>query len=478
MNLTNYLRKYIKKYTSQNGEEGIIEHILKKIYKTDDLKKVSDLQLCEIGSGDGFFLSNSYYFIKKYKFKALMVEADNINVENSKKRFEKDDVIHENEFVDDKKSIDYFLSKHNFKTDIDFLSIDIDGQDYHLFKKIKISRPKIILIESNMTMDKDDIIYEKENMQCGIGSSPSALLELAKSKQYKLCLQLFNNLIFVDNKYFSKLEFADNFIEEEEIHDAFPIKCFQDHFGNVHLIHNGPWKFNKVINYFPNKQDDSGGVNQVDFQLNLNNKNASSNIFKNFEIKVKSPINQTELENFRNFTRDAQKGLNTFLFEPFSLQNNTEYFHEVYRKTQMKEENINILENNYILKKIHEINLSKAIFFKYAHLQNLDKRIALQKIAFKIFSHNSHNFSKLIRINIIEERMPNPIEFQIKNSEMDNLSTVNTSQIFKKNLYIFIINDFDIGNLYFNYMSAFNKVELNTNFINTIEVFDFKKIKY
>ena len=61
---------------------------------------------------------------------------------------------------------------------------------------------------------------------------------------------------------------------------------------------------------------------------------------------------------------------------------------------------------------------------------------------------------------------------------MDNLSTVNTSQIFKKNLYIFIINDFDIGNLYFNYMSAFNKVELNTNFINTIEVFDFKKIKY
>ena len=60
---TNYLRNYIRKVTSQNGEEGVIEFLLNKIYD-NELSSQDNLQLWDIGSGDGFFLSNSYYFIK------------------------------------------------------------------------------------------------------------------------------------------------------------------------------------------------------------------------------------------------------------------------------------------------------------------------------------------------------------------------------------------------------------------------------
>jgi hypothetical protein len=475
MFLTNYLRKYIKKKTSQNGEEGVIEHILKKIYKTEDLNTVTNLQLCEIGSGDGFFLSNSYYFIKKYKFKALMVEANTECYQNSKKRFKSDDTIHENEFVNKEKSIDYFLNKHSFKKDIDFLSIDVDGQDYHLFRTMCNFRPKIILIESNMTMGAYDIIFEKENMQCGIGSSPSALYELAKSKNYRLCMQIFNNLIFIDDKYFSYLEFGEEYDEDKEIHCAFPIKSFQDHQGNVHLIHNGPWKFNKIINHFPDKDDDSGGVNQIDFLLNLNNKNISSNIFENFEIKIKKNANLLELENFRNFTRDAQKGLNSFETESHSLQNDTKYLHEIYKKIKTKDTILNVYGNKYIMYELEKVDLSKHIFIRYSHLKNINKKISLQRIIFKINSAKSDNLSILIRIEIKKDKIQNPIEFAFQDKMFRNLNFTNTSNIIENNLYMFKPIDDGVCDLCMSYMSIFNKSELSVDFVNSIEVIFLKR---
>ena len=37
--IKNYLRSHIKKITSQNGEEGVVQHILEKIYNNGHLKK-------------------------------------------------------------------------------------------------------------------------------------------------------------------------------------------------------------------------------------------------------------------------------------------------------------------------------------------------------------------------------------------------------------------------------------------------------
>ena len=52
--IKNYLRSHIKKITSQNGEEGVVQHILEKIYN-NKLSDIDGLELCDIGSGDGFF---------------------------------------------------------------------------------------------------------------------------------------------------------------------------------------------------------------------------------------------------------------------------------------------------------------------------------------------------------------------------------------------------------------------------------------
>ena len=54
------------------------------------------------------------------------------------------------------------MDKYKFKKDLDLLSIDVDGQDYHIFNSLKKYKPKIIIIESNMTMNSESIIIENE----------------------------------------------------------------------------------------------------------------------------------------------------------------------------------------------------------------------------------------------------------------------------------------------------------------------------
>ena len=110
-----------------------------------------------------------------------MVEAREIDLVTSRKIFENDKVHHENIFIDKTNTIDQVL-KHNFKKDIDLLSIDIDGQDYHLFKQLEIYRPKLIIVECNMTARKYIRLIEDEGANNGVGSSALSILELGNKK--------------------------------------------------------------------------------------------------------------------------------------------------------------------------------------------------------------------------------------------------------------------------------------------------------
>ena len=65
---------YKKNISSQNGEDGIIEEIFKRI------KNISDYHCCEFGAWDGKYLSNTYNLIKNHNYNALLIEGD-------KKRF-------------------------------------------------------------------------------------------------------------------------------------------------------------------------------------------------------------------------------------------------------------------------------------------------------------------------------------------------------------------------------------------------------
>ena len=208
----NDINKYEFKKTSQNNEDGIIEFIFDKI----GLKKINFVEV-----GFDFYQNNSLNFLKKVKkglyidgseekviklrsITALLYPLRNINV--VKKFIDKDNL---NLIINN-----YF---HNDE-EIDFFSIDVDGNDYYLFENLKV-RPKIICIEYNFQFGpnvKCSVPYDK-NFTWEIGSlyfgaSLNSLCELASRKGYYLIALESHcvNAFFVRSDLKNKFEVINN----------------------------------------------------------------------------------------------------------------------------------------------------------------------------------------------------------------------------------------------------------------------------
>ena len=172
--------------TSQNNEDGIINHIF-------DQLKIDKLNFIEIGFD--YYQNNSLSILKKCN-KALFVDGDSkkaIILRNVLKLFyPKTKITVQNTLVD----IDNInlIKEQNFtdQEEIDFLSIDVDGIDYYLFKEINF-KPKLICIEYNFWFGKDlscAVPYEKnytlDSLSDYVGASLKAITGLANSKGYHL----------------------------------------------------------------------------------------------------------------------------------------------------------------------------------------------------------------------------------------------------------------------------------------------------
>lgn len=81
----------------------------------------------------------------------------------------------------------------------DFLSLDIDGNDYYIWEAMK-TNPRVVCIEYNNKKQKGIQEYRPEYQwegQEGFGSSKEDLLKLAEKKGYKFYKETEANLIFI-----------------------------------------------------------------------------------------------------------------------------------------------------------------------------------------------------------------------------------------------------------------------------------------
>jgi hypothetical protein len=222
--------KFKKIIYSQTGEEGIIEFLLKKI-----LKNFKNLNVCEFGAWNGVHLSNTFYFVKKFKANALYIEK-------SKEKFE--DLIQTtlkypsikainttvSRYYNHKNSLDKLLNKYLDKKNLDVLSIDIDSYDLDVWESLKNFSPKIVIIEINSELGKD--IKRRHGDKNCRGNSFLSTIEVAKKKNYQLISHM-GNCIFIKNNYLKKLNFNKKFI------------------NNPTLLYNDYWiKINKFLYYF------------------------------------------------------------------------------------------------------------------------------------------------------------------------------------------------------------------------------------
>ena len=180
------LIKYGQKIYSQNEEDGIIQEIFNRIGTTNKT-------FVEFGIGDG--LENNTLALLLSDWKGLWIEGSSRAVNNIKDNFKS---VINNERL---KVVEAFITKDNINDiissnisdkEIDLLSVDIDGNDIHIFNEISVVNSRVVVIEYNAKFPPPimfGVDYNPTHAWQGddyVGSSLKYIEKNLNAKGYKL----------------------------------------------------------------------------------------------------------------------------------------------------------------------------------------------------------------------------------------------------------------------------------------------------
>ena len=180
------LERHGKRITSQNDEDGILAEIFRRI-------GVVHKTFVEIGVGNG--LENNTYALMQQGWRGTWVDANQPKVAFIREHFAQTIASGQLEMVEslvNAENVNGLLGRHAGQPEIDCLSIDIDGNDYHVWKAITAVNPRVAVVEYNakypppaslvQTYDPD---YTWAKERDG-GASLGAMVKLGAEKGYQL----------------------------------------------------------------------------------------------------------------------------------------------------------------------------------------------------------------------------------------------------------------------------------------------------
>ncbi|MBU0571100.1 MAG: hypothetical protein KJ995_08305 [Candidatus Omnitrophica bacterium] len=201
-----WLLEHKRDVYSQTGEDGIIEKILEIIPNND--------KWCiEFGAWDGLFLTNTRHLIESKGYSAVLIEADKKKFGNLQRNYShRNNIILINKFVGfgEHDNLDQILCPAPVPYDFDLLSIDIDGNDYHVWKAFSKYRPKLIVVEFNPTIPTHMRFIQPADPSINQGASLLSLVELGKEKGYELVSVLPFNAFFVRREDYPLFQIESN----------------------------------------------------------------------------------------------------------------------------------------------------------------------------------------------------------------------------------------------------------------------------
>ena len=204
----NWLAGYKKNITSQAGEDGIIEKVFEVLGITTGF-------FVDVGAW-GMHKSNTYSLIKK-GWTGVFIDRNKRFVHRIKKMYRLEGwgdrayCVYQTVAVAGIKRLDKILNNKPVPKDFDFLSIDIDGDDFYVWKSLVGYQPKVVVVEFNPVCGLDNYV---QPIGGAGGASLSLLIKLGKVKGYELIATTNLNAFFVRRDLFPKFEIINNSIEE------------------------------------------------------------------------------------------------------------------------------------------------------------------------------------------------------------------------------------------------------------------------
>ena len=197
------INQFEYKITSQNNEDGIIEHIFSKIPNNKIFIEI----------GFSFYENNTLNLIKK-GWTGTLIDIhikENILFKKYVKFFFPKSKINILTKKITKDNINLILEKNLEFSDVDFFSLDVDGNDYWILKKMSLKNFKCICLEYNHWIGKEvkkSIPYNEdfEFQDNGFfGASLLAFHDLLKKKEFDLiAIDSSGTNAFFVNKIYSK----------------------------------------------------------------------------------------------------------------------------------------------------------------------------------------------------------------------------------------------------------------------------------
>ena len=226
-----WLLDHAKDVHSQCGEDGIIGKALEMLPERDHW-------CVEFGAWDGRHMSNTCHLIEDHDYNAVFIEGNPAKVEVLKKNFGHNKKVHPMcRFVgwEGDQKLDNILAETAIPKNFDFLSIDIDGNDWHVWKAVDEYRPKLVIVEFNPTMSNELDYVQPPEFSTQIGCSLKALEKLGKEKGYELiCVTAWNG-IFVDAKYYDAFGITDNRCETLRLETDKVTHMFSGYDGRIRM---------------------------------------------------------------------------------------------------------------------------------------------------------------------------------------------------------------------------------------------------
>lgn len=172
---------------SQRGEDGIIQYLINKI-------EIPNKIFVEFGV-ESYTESNTRFLLINNNWSGLILDGSKENINFIKKDYIywKYDITAVESFIT-KENINSLISNYTKIEDIGLLSVDIDGNDYWIWEKIDVIKPRIVVCEYNSAFGgskkvtvpyKADFVRSKEHYSdLYFGTSLAAICELGDKKGY------------------------------------------------------------------------------------------------------------------------------------------------------------------------------------------------------------------------------------------------------------------------------------------------------
>jgi len=217
-----------------HGEDGIIS------YLTHLLKQVPPVFI-DAGAGN-CITGNCSTLAIHFRWKGIFIDKDEKQIETGKRFYR--DLLKDGSGINfisntiTPQNINALISSTGIEGEIGLLSIDIDGNDYWIWKANDIVRPRIVVVEAKVEFGEMDLIvpFGKNNHRSSDirynGASVEALRKLGEKKGYKLVganKQGYNLFFVQQHEAIPAVTAKDVLWNPDTIDSFYPAEFFKQH---------------------------------------------------------------------------------------------------------------------------------------------------------------------------------------------------------------------------------------------------------